>query len=228
MGAMKRSSSPGALSVRSIGVGILVVISLAFGAWLFTPIRPEALRQLNRVLDGEGITMRLDGDALLWEGLASRTITGEQAEEVRRLLRDATPAAVKRRFTKGYVLGFPLGTLRIQSDQEVCEIGIFHDSFSFDGVNSEFSKRIMCPGLLDLLKRQQKIDRVLPFLVEALKDEDHHVQGQAAYAIGTLGPKAQDALPALQALLKNSEYPLVRRRAQTAIRKITGEGVQRP
>ncbi|AZV78964.1 hypothetical protein EBB79_14520 [Parasedimentitalea marina] len=78
--------------------------------------------------------------------------------------------------------------------------------------------RIRAARMLGLFG-SQAADAV-PALIEALDDDVKAVRIAVAIALGDIGPPAKAALPALAAI---SEEPLIGRRAQKAILKITGE-----
>lgn len=61
-----------------------------------------------------------------------------------------------------------------------------------------------------LPERKGDAARVVPALIEALKDEDEEVRCGAALGLGTFGPEAKSALPALQAV-QHDKDPSVRK-----------------
>ncbi|HKS39398.1 MAG TPA: HEAT repeat domain-containing protein, partial [Blastocatellia bacterium] len=56
-------------------------------------------------------------------------------------------------------------------------------------------------------------------LIKALKDQSEHVRIRAAFALGQMGPKAKQAIPALTERL-NDETRLVREYAAFAIERL--------
>jgi HEAT repeat protein len=58
-------------------------------------------------------------------------------------------------------------------------------------------------------------------LTVALKDREGLVRTEAARALGSIGPEAKSAVPALNAALKDRE-PLVAREAAEALKRIAG------
>ena len=68
-------------------------------------------------------------------------------------------------------------------------------------------------------ERPKEADKVVPVLIELLKDEDAFVRRDAALALGQLGPKAQSAATALRAATRDRNAH-VRRAAAEAVRKV--------
>jgi HEAT repeat protein len=62
---------------------------------------------------------------------------------------------------------------------------------------------------------------VVPALVRALKDPEARVRQEAADALEHLGPKAREAIPALQEAARTDADPGVRREANEALRGMT-------
>ncbi len=60
----------------------------------------------------------------------------------------------------------------------------------------------------------------VPALIEALKDGSLFVRKDAVWTLGKIGPMAKSAVPALENAL---EDPIVRSRAEEALKRITGE-----
>ena len=63
----------------------------------------------------------------------------------------------------------------------------------------------------------------MPALVQGLKDKDKFVRLQSAKALGSVGPSAREAVPALTAATRDDE-PLVARAATEALKRIAGDG----
>ena len=59
-------------------------------------------------------------------------------------------------------------------------------------------------------------------LIADLSDKDQGTRGIAAGRLGTMGAKAQDALPALEAAVKKEKKPAVKMMMEDAIKKIKG------
>ena len=64
-----------------------------------------------------------------------------------------------------------------------------------------------------LPERRGDAMRIIPALIDALKDEDADVRKGAAFGLGSFGEQARDAIPALQANLRDRE---------TSVRKAAG------
>jgi HEAT repeat protein len=62
----------------------------------------------------------------------------------------------------------------------------------------------------------------VPYLVEALQDEDSAVKSSAAQALGEIGPAAEPAVPSLSKALKDAD-PGVRASAKDALARIRGQ-----
>jgi HEAT repeat protein len=85
----------------------------------------------------------------------------------------------------------------------------------------------------DVVKRRQAIrelgsktgeaERVVPALVEALRDENGYVRHDAATTLGKFGEDAREAIPTLLAALKDAD-PSVRRAAAAALKHIDPQG----
>jgi HEAT repeat protein len=67
--------------------------------------------------------------------------------------------------------------------------------------------------------QEGEADRVVPALVEALKDKEPDVRWSAAIKLGTFGDRAREALPALEAVL-NDHDARVREAAGKAMSRI--------
>jgi len=63
------------------------------------------------------------------------------------------------------------------------------------------------------------LSRVIPALVEALRDEASLVRSQAANTLGHFGPQAKDAIPALEIAAQDSD-PMVSAQAKIALQKV--------
>jgi HEAT repeat protein len=77
--------------------------------------------------------------------------------------------------------------------------------------------RIIASRLLQ--HRQGDAAKVVPALIEALKDKDHDVRWSAAIGLGYFGDKARDAIPALQEALHDKDAR-VREAAGVALKRI--------
>ena len=60
----------------------------------------------------------------------------------------------------------------------------------------------------------------VPVLIEAINDESLFVRKDVVWTLGKIGPMAKSAVPALKNAL---EDPIVRSRAEEALRRITGD-----
>jgi HEAT repeat protein len=69
---------------------------------------------------------------------------------------------------------------------------------------------------------QKKDDgpKVVPALIEALKDKDGDIRVSAALGLGSFGEQARDAIPALEAAQKNGRDARVREAAGKALSRI--------
>jgi HEAT repeat protein len=61
---------------------------------------------------------------------------------------------------------------------------------------------------LSKMKMERGVEVAIPALISALKDEDYKVAGNAAEALGDIGPAAETAVPALVELLSAEDYRL--------------------
>jgi HEAT repeat protein len=81
----------------------------------------------------------------------------------------------------------------------------------------------------DVVKRRQAVrelgeqsseaEKIVPALVEALRDQSAYVRHDSATALGKFGPQARSAVPALSAALSDKDAN-VRRMAEAALKKI--------
>jgi HEAT repeat protein len=62
--------------------------------------------------------------------------------------------------------------------------------------------------------------RIVPALIEALKDKDGDIRVSAAIGLGSFGEQARDAIPALEAAQKNGRDARVREAAGKALSRI--------
>jgi HEAT repeat protein len=99
-----------------------------------------------------------------------------------------------------------------------CNSGKSTDQLIGDLKSSEEKDRIIAVRLLPDQKRDA--DKVIPALIEALRDKDADVRISAAIGLGYFGDKAKDAVPALQAAQKDRD-PRVREAATVAISRIS-------
>jgi HEAT repeat protein len=70
-----------------------------------------------------------------------------------------------------------------------------------------------------LAQRTGEAERVVPALVEALKDKGNDIRLSAAIGLGYFGEQARDAVPALQAAQRDRD-PRVREQAGVALSRI--------
>jgi HEAT repeat protein len=63
---------------------------------------------------------------------------------------------------------------------------------------------------------------MLPELTALLKSKAPYIRVHAAVAVGSVGPAASEALPALRGLLANEKSPVNRRKIEGAIKKVEG------
>jgi HEAT repeat protein len=70
-----------------------------------------------------------------------------------------------------------------------------------------------------LAERDEDPAKIIPSLIEALKDKSQNVRKSSAIALGSYGEKAKDAIPALQALQKDSDAR-IREAASVALSRI--------
>ncbi len=73
-----------------------------------------------------------------------------------------------------------------------------------------------------LQRRQGDATKVVPALIESLKDVDADVRWSAAIGLGYFGTKAEAALPALEEAKRDTD-PRVREGARVAISRIGGK-----
>ena len=71
----------------------------------------------------------------------------------------------------------------------------------------------------NLPERDEDAAKVIPSLIEALKDKSSRIRRSSAIGLGTYGEKAKEAVPALQALQRDSDA-LVRESANVALSRI--------
>jgi HEAT repeat protein len=62
--------------------------------------------------------------------------------------------------------------------------------------------------------------KVVPALIEALKDKDGDIRVSAALGLGSFGEQARDAIPALEAAQKNGRDARIREAAGKALSRI--------
>jgi HEAT repeat protein len=77
--------------------------------------------------------------------------------------------------------------------------------------------RIMAVRLLP--QRKEDAERIVPALIESLKDKEGDVRWSAAIGLGTFGDQARDAIPALQAAQQDQDAR-VREAARVALSRI--------
>ncbi len=83
--------------------------------------------------------------------------------------------------------------------------------------------RVRWHALVQLMKLDRETNRTVPvsLLIQALKDPDTGVRGMAAWVLGEIGPKAEDAAPVLTEMLSNRDG-WVRSMAAPSLVKILG------
>ena len=118
-------------------------------------------------------------------------------------------AADHRRFREQMIDGVNLALL-----PQDLTIEVLVDSLKHGNV-AERRDAVRKIGLFGPLAKDE-----VPVLIEALKDESLFVRKDAVWTLGKIGPMAKSAVPALENAL---ETPLVRSRAEEALKKITGE-----
>jgi vesicle coat complex subunit len=74
-------------------------------------------------------------------------------------------------------------------------------------------------GVRLLPQHKEDVAKVVPALIEALKDKEGDVRRSAAVGLGSLGEEAQAAIPALEAA-KHDRDARVRKAAEVALSKI--------
>ena len=77
------------------------------------------------------------------------------------------------------------------------------DELIADLKSSQEKDRIIAVRLLP--QRTADADRVIPALIETLKNSDGDVRWSAAIGLGTFGDRAKEAIPALQAALHDKD-----------------------
>jgi HEAT repeat protein len=91
------------------------------------------------------------------------------------------------------------------------------DELLVDVKGSQEKERLVAVRLLP--QHNGDAARVVPALIEALKDKEGDVRRSAAIGLGSFGEQARDAIPALQAVLGDRDTR-IREAARNAIRKI--------
>ena len=71
-----------------------------------------------------------------------------------------------------------------------------------------------------LPRRKGDAAKVIPALIEALKDKNGDIRVSAALGLGSFGEQAKDAIPALEAAQKNGRDARVREAAGKALSRI--------
>jgi HEAT repeat protein len=93
----------------------------------------------------------------------------------------------------------------------------------------EPSERRLSPSVAAISLGMIGDGRAVPHLMDALQDKNYGNRGSAAFALGLMGPKAEQATPVLAAILKDtSTRPPVRRSAITALARIAPPEVAIP
>jgi HEAT repeat protein len=101
-----------------------------------------------------------------------------------------------------------------------CNSGKSTDQLIADLTSPEEKDRLIAVRLLPQKKRDAA--KVVPAMIEALKDRDADVRHSAAIGLGYFGDQAKDAIPALQAAQKDRDAR-VREAATIAISRISPE-----
>jgi HEAT repeat protein len=83
---------------------------------------------------------------------------------------------------------------------------------------SDERDRLIAVRLLPLRKAESA--KVVPALIDALKDKENDIRLSAAIGLGTLGEEARDAIPALQQTAESGHDSRVRKAAATALSRI--------
>jgi HEAT repeat protein len=99
------------------------------------------------------------------------------------------------------------------------------DELIADLKSSQEKDRIIAVRLLP--QRTADADRVIPALIETLKQSDGDVRWSAAIGLGTFGDRAKAAIPALQAALHDKDAR-VREAAGKAIARIDPSQAPKP
>jgi HEAT repeat protein len=99
------------------------------------------------------------------------------------------------------------------------------DELIADLKSSQEKDRIIAVRLLP--QRTADADRVIPALIETLKNSDGDVRWSAAIGLGTFGDRAKEAIPALQAALHDKDAR-VREAAGKAIARIDPSQAPKP
>lgn len=71
-----------------------------------------------------------------------------------------------------------------------------------------------------LPQRKGDAAKVVPAMIEALKDKDHDIRLSAAIGLGYFGEQAKDAIPALQQAARSDGDARVRKQAGVALSRI--------
>jgi|SRR5579859_2674301 len=80
-------------------------------------------------------------------------------------------------------------------------------------------------AIRELGARPAESSRIVPALVEALRDENPYVRRDAAVMLGKFGPAAKEAIPALNVTVKDTERN-VHHAATAAAKKISQQASQ--
>ena len=99
------------------------------------------------------------------------------------------------------------------------------DELIADLKSSQEKDRIVAVRLLP--QRTADVDRVIPALIESLKQPDSDIRWSAAIGLGTFGDQAKEAIPALQAILHDKDAR-VREAAGKAISRIDPSQAPKP
>jgi HEAT repeat protein len=99
------------------------------------------------------------------------------------------------------------------------------DELIADLKSSQGKDRIVAVRLLQ--DRTADADRVIPALIESLKQPDSDIRWSAAIGLGTFGDRAKAAIPALQAVLHDKDAR-VREAAGKAISRIDPSQASKP
>ncbi len=100
------------------------------------------------------------------------------------------------------------------------------DQLIEDLKSSEERERLI--AVRTLPKHKGDAAKVVPVLIEALKDKNGDVHLSAAIALGTYGEQARDAIPALQEAAQQDRDARVRKAAGTALSRIDPQRFSNP
>ena len=70
---------------------------------------------------------------------------------------------------------------------------------------------------------QEQFENAVPLLTEALASEEQTIRLEAIIALGDLGPRAKDAVPAMELISEDDPVRTIRLAAQQALEKIQAD-----